>query len=124
MLTPAKKKYLFSIYEIGLQKAIIRSVDIAKAIQISKASVCNMLPVLVEDGLIEKDSDRIIALTDEGEDLAGTLYEIYKVLYRFFRNTFKSSQTSAREDAIACVCNITDENTENMKNYFLVNAAR
>lgn len=37
MLTPAKKKYLFSIYEISLQKAIIRSVDIAKAIQISKA---------------------------------------------------------------------------------------
>ena len=30
-----------------------------------------MLPVLVDDGLIEKDSDRIIALTDEGEALAG-----------------------------------------------------
>ena len=95
MLTPAKKKYLFSIYEIVLQKVIIRSVDIAKVIQISKASVCNMLPVLVDDDLIEKDSDRIIVLTDEGEALAETLYDTYKVLYQFFRDIFKSSQISA-----------------------------
>ena len=40
-----------------------------------------MLPVLVDDGLIEKDSDRIIVLTDEGEALAETLYDTYKVLY-------------------------------------------
>ena len=96
MLTPAKKKYLFSIYEIGLQKVIIRSVDIAKVIQISKASVCNMLPVLVDEGLIEKDSDRIIALAE-------TLYDIYKVLYQFFRDIFKSSQisVSALQDVLS-----------------------
>ena len=124
MLTPAKKKYLFSIYEISLQKAIIRSVDIAKAIQISKASVFNMLAVLVDDGLIEKASDRIIALTEEGQTLAKTLYDLYEVLYSFLINTFESSKASAREDAIACVCNLTDENTENMKSYFLIDTAR
>ena len=124
MLTPTKKKYLFTIYEIGLQKVIIRSVDIAKAIHVSKVSVCNMLPFLVEDGLIEKDPDRIIALTNEGEVLAETLYEIYKVIYKFFIDTFKSSEASAREDAITCVCNLSDENTENMKNYFFVDTAR
>ena len=124
MLTPAKKKYLFSIYEIGLQKAIIRSVDIAKSIRISKASVCNMLPILVEDGLIEKDADRIVALTDEGADIAEAYYSIYKFIYRLLRNKFESSKESAREDAINFVCNLTDENIENMKNCFLVDAAR
>ena len=119
MLSPAKKKYLFSIYEIGLHKAIIRSVDIAKAIQISKASVCNMLVTLADDGLIEKDSERIIALTDKGEQIAKTLYEGYTVMNRFFCTKLKSPQDSAREDAIACVCNITDKNAENMKKYFM-----
>lgn len=50
-------------------------------------------------------------------DIARTLYDIYTALVGFFVNVFKSSQISAREDAIACVCNLTEENTENMKKY-------
>ena len=124
MLTPAKKKYLFTIYEIGLQKAKIRSVDIAKSIRISKASVCNMLPDLVENGLVEKDSDGIVALTYEGEKFGKMLYDGYKSLYGFFCNTLKSSEGCAREDALTIICNLTDENANNMSKCSLVDAAR
>lgn len=124
MLTPAKKKYIFSIYEIGLQKEVVRSVDIANMNGLSKASVCNMLAVLADDGLIEKNSGRSIILSDDGKALAETYYGIYNELYRFLMNTFKCSQISAREDALTCVCNFTDENTENMKKYFFGDTAR
>lgn len=118
MLTPGKKKYLFTIYEISLQKEAVRNVDVANAINISKASVCNMLRTLEEDGMVTIVQGKKVALSSIGGEYAKNLYNVYKLLYCFLIRTFKSSKTSAREDAIACVCNLSDENTENMKNYF------
>lgn len=124
MLTPTKKKYVFSIYEIGLENSAVRSVDIAKAICVSRASVANMLPVLLADGLIQRNADRSILLTNAGTGYAKKLYGRYTTLYQFFKNQLKSTEENARHDAIACICNLTDENTENMIYYLLEDAVR
>ena len=124
MLTPTKKKYLLSIYELEQKKAVVRSVDVARAIHVSKATVSCMLSALADDGLIEKDTYGILELTDKGEKIAEVLSEAYRFIYLFFVKSLKSSHESAKEDAIACVCSLTDENIGNFKDFFAVKAVR
>jgi DtxR family Mn-dependent transcriptional regulator len=123
MLTPAKKKYLFVIYELGLNGDKVRSVDIAKALNIRKASVSNMLPDLIAEGMLERhEDDGSVIFTKRGARFAGEQYVKYLTLYTFFFEKLGSTPDSARHDAVICLCNLTDENTENMTNYILSEA--
>ena len=123
MLAPTKKKYLFIIYELGLKGNKIRSVDIAKALNVKKASISNMLPALMAENLIEKHRDGSVVFTKLGAKLAGELYVQYLTLHTFFLEKLGSSKDSARNDAIVCLCSLTDENAENMTYYILAEAA-
>lgn len=114
MLTPTKKKYLLTIYMLSKKNEKVRSVEIAKRIGVNKASVTTMLPVLEEDGLIERNADRSIGLTGNGEETGKRLYAGYEALRSFFEDKLKSSEENAKNDAVTCICNLTDENTENM----------
>lgn len=119
MLTPTKKKYLFVIYELGQKGAQVRSVDVAKALNVKKASISNMLPSLVEENLIRRQADGSITFTPNGAQYAGGLYLKYITLYQFFSADLGSSPDSARSDAITCLCSLSEENIENMAEYIL-----
>ena len=119
LLTPAKKKYLFRVYEMSLKSGTVRSTDIAMAIGISKASVANMLAVLIEDGLMKRRYDRTIGLTDLGVEFAEKLYQSYMAFHQFFTKNLKSTEDGAREDAMTCICHLTEETTEKMMHYML-----
>jgi DtxR family Mn-dependent transcriptional regulator len=120
MLTPTKKKYLFIIYELGMNGGKVRSVDIANALNIKKASVSSMLPALIDEDLIERhEEDGSVVFTKRGAVFASGLYVKYLTLFTFFREKLGSSEKSARHDAVICLCSLTDENTENMTNYIL-----
>ena len=123
MLTPTQKKYLFIIYELGLNGNKVRSVDIANALKIQKASVSNMLPCLIGKGFVERhEDDGSVVFTKCGAVYAGELYVKYLTLHKFFTDKLGASKESARHDAVVCLCNLTDENTENMTNYILSGA--
>ena len=55
MLSAAKKRYLFAIYELGQTGKPIRSKDIASSLKLKPPSVSKMLNALSEDDLIEKE---------------------------------------------------------------------
>lgn len=124
MLTPAKKRYLLCIYEIGLEGKKVRSVDISNSICISKACVATMLPLLCEDMLIEKKKDRTIELTDKGAIIARRLYKGYVSLINILVSYLNSTEENAKYDAVNCVCNMTDENIENIICYVEGSAVR
>ena len=123
MLTPTKKKYLFIIYELGFKGDKVRSIDIARALNVKKASISNMLPALAAENLIEKCEDGSVVFTESGAKFAGELYVKYLTLHTFFLEKLGSSEESARADSINCLCSLTDENTENITNYILEEAA-
>lgn len=54
---------MFIIYELGNTGQNVRSVDIAKALAVKKASVSLMLPRLIEEGLIERTQNGSITFT-------------------------------------------------------------
>lgn len=69
--------YLEAIYVLQGRSGLVRSVDVARHLGFSKASVCTMLSVLIERGYIEKSDapPYALALTETGSRIAAEVYE-------------------------------------------------
>lgn len=119
MLSPTKRKYIFTIYELGNTGNSVRSTDISNALGVKKASVSLMLPKLIRESLVERTESGGVALTSAGAVLGGELYLKYLALFKLFKEVLKSTDENARRDSICCLCTLTDENTESMTNYVL-----
>lgn len=65
-LTQTHLRYLLAIYDLGRIKTDVGAVEIAKALNISKASVSRMLGILMDRGLIVRERYGKIYLTDTG----------------------------------------------------------
>lgn len=59
-------RYLLTIYELGQQQETVGTADIAKALGYAKASVSNMVTVLMDMGLLERKRYGKIFLTETG----------------------------------------------------------
>ena len=59
---------------------MVRSVDIARHMGVSKPSVCHAVAVLQEGGFLIMDEDHFLHLTEVGKEIAGKIYE----RHRFF----------------------------------------
>lgn len=119
MLSSTKKRYMFIIYELGNKGGIVRSIDVSRALGVKKASVSLMLPNLVQENLIERTQSGGIVFTKAGATFAGELYFKYITMYEFFRNTLGSNHEDARNDAICCLCSMTDENATKLAEYII-----
>ena len=77
MLSAAKKRYLFAIYELGQTGKPIRSKDIASSLKLKPPSVSKMLNALSEDDLIEKEFYGTVTFTQSGAAMANQLYILF-----------------------------------------------
>lgn len=112
MLSCARIKYLFAIYELGAEGNEVRLTDIANILKVKKSSVSKMLTAIAEDKLIEKRGNGTIHFTEEGAKLVNQLYVKYITLNQFFKGHIGSNEEDARKDAIACLCNLSEGNSE------------
>ena len=62
------------------QKGMVRSVDVARHLEVTKPSVCNAVATLRDGGFLTMDSDYLLHLTDVGREVAEQIYE----KHRFF----------------------------------------
>ena len=77
-LSRTKEDCLESIYVLGRSRKIVRSVDVANSLGITKPSVSVMLRSLEEEGYVCKaPSSELfeLTLTEKGQELAEQLYE-------------------------------------------------
>ena len=72
--------YLEAILVLQKQKGMVRSVDVARHLEVTKPSVCNAVATLREGGFLTMDSDYFLHLTDVGREVAEQIYE----KHRFF----------------------------------------
>ena len=56
-ITPSKEDYLERIYDLSLVDENVRSVDVARALNVSRASVNKSIGGLKEDGYIEQEQE-------------------------------------------------------------------
>ena len=106
-LTNAKIKYLLIISKLVETKGEARSVDIAIELGVARPSVCRMLKVLSDMGLIEKLPRQTSKLTQLGWDVSGCYLEQYKRIYPFFRQFANLSAFDAEECALAILGNLS-----------------
>src|SRR3954453_23696446 len=69
-LSEATQEYLESIYwlyESGIDRT---QANLARALRVSQPSASEMLKRLVDDGLVERDDNKLIHFTDRGRDVA------------------------------------------------------
>ena len=67
--------YLESILILQKKLGMVRSVDVARHMDVSKPSVCHAVATLKKGGFLTMDEDRFIHLTDIGREVAETIYE-------------------------------------------------
>jgi Mn-dependent DtxR family transcriptional regulator len=77
--------YLERILELINMKGYARVVDIAQRLQISKASVTNMVQRLDAEGLLKYEKFRGLALTTAGEALAQNITHRHQLLTDFLK---------------------------------------
>ena len=87
------ENYLERILMLSEEKGMVRSVDIAQELSVTKPSVSIAMKNLREDGYILMDKDSLITLTDKGMAIARNIYDRHKAL------RLGVDEATAREDA-------------------------
>ena len=67
--------YLEAILVLKRKKGMVRSIDVARYLGVSKPSVCHAVNTLKDGGFLVMDEDHFLRLTDIGRDVAEKTYE-------------------------------------------------
>ncbi len=109
VFTPSEIRYILAIYELGNAINAVRSVDIANALCISRASVVKMLKSLSNKGIILKPHYGDVMLTDLGVKKANDIYIRYTLIYNYFIKYLKVDADNARKDSVFCLCSLSEQ---------------
>ena len=67
--------YLETILVLQKKLGMVRSVDMARHMEVSKPSVCHAVATLRDGGFLTMDEDHFLHLTDVGREVAERTYE-------------------------------------------------
>ena len=67
--------YLEAILVLQQKQGMVRSVDVARHMDVSKPSVCHAVATLRNGGFLTMDADHFLHLTDIGREVATSIYE-------------------------------------------------
>ena len=73
--TASGEDYLEAILVLQKKLGMVRSVDVARHMEVSKPSVCHAVAILRDSGLLTMDEDHFLHLTDVGREVAEKIYE-------------------------------------------------
>ena len=74
-LRASGEDYLEAILVLHKKMGMVRSVDVARHMEVSKPSVCHAVATLRDGGFLTMDEDRFLHLTDVGREVAEKIYE-------------------------------------------------
>lgn len=74
-LYEAGEYYLEAIIVLQRKMGKVRSVDIARHMEVTKPSVCHAVSVLRDNGFLKMDEEHILHLTEKGRKIAEKIYE-------------------------------------------------
>lgn len=96
----------------------IRSVDVAKHLNVSKPSVNNAICVLKEKGYVTQENYKDIHLTEAGREQAKSVLERHKILRSFLIDILKVEDEQAEIDACKIEHIISEQTFDNLKKYY------
>ena len=106
--------YLEIILVLQKKLGMVRSVDVARHMEVSKPSVCHAVATLRDGGFLMMDEDHFLHLTDVGREVAEQIYE----KHRFFTDRLIEAGVdpeTAERDACRIEHIISDESFDRLK---------
>ena len=93
------ENYLETILMIKEKKGVVRSIDVARALNFSKPSVSRAMGLLRDQGFISMEQGGDIQLTEEGLAKAKSIYARHLFLTAFLQEVTGVSEEMAEENA-------------------------
>lgn len=109
--------YLEAVLVLPKKLSIVRSVDVARHMEVTKPSVCHAVATLKEGGFLTMDEDFSIHLTDLGREIAEQTYE----KHRFFTDLLTEAgvdPVTAEKDACRMEHVISQESFERLRDAY------
>lgn len=109
-LTPSQEDYLETIYVESQKNGCAKVTDIAKLLDVKKASVTGALSNLSEKGLVNYEPYAPVTLTKSGVNAAKKILLRHEVMANFFKNILKLDE----KEAVLNACRMEHVMTEEM----------
>ena len=109
--------YLETILVLQQKHGMVRSVDVARHMEVTKPSVCHAVATLRDGGFLTMDKDFFLHLTDLGREIAEQTYE----KHRFFTDLLTEAgvdPASAERDACRMEHVISQESFERLRDAY------
>lgn len=109
--------YLEAILVLQKKLGMVRSVDVARHLEVTKPSVCHAVATLRDGGVLTMDSDYFLHLTDVGREVAEQIYE----KHRFFTDRLIEASVdpeTAERDACRIEHMISQEAFERLRDAY------
>ena len=106
--------YLEAVLMLQKKNGMVRSVDLARHMEVSKPSVCHAVATLRDGGFLMMDEDHFLHLTDVGREVAEQIYE----KHRFFTDRLIEAgvdPVTAEKDACRMEHVISNESFDRLK---------
>ena len=108
--------YLETILVLQKKFGMVRSVDVARHLDVSKPSVCHAVSTLKEGGFLIMDEDSFLHLTDVGREVAEKTYEKHCFFTRLLVDAGVEPKT-AEQDACRMEHVVSDETVQQICNF-------
>ena len=109
--------YLETILVLQKKRGMVRSVDVARHMEVSKPSVCHAVATLRDGGFLMMDENHFLHLTDVGREVAEQIYE----KHRFFTDRLIEAgvdPVTAEKDACRIEHVISQESFERLRDAY------
>ncbi|MEA5083681.1 MAG: metal-dependent transcriptional regulator [Lachnospiraceae bacterium] len=116
-LSPSKEEYLKAIYRLSEMTQLVRSIEIAEYLGVSKPSVHNAVARLQQEGMVIKPLGGAIQLTEEGRKKGEIITAKFGILRYFLNSCCNVSEPTASADACKMEHIISDESIFALKKY-------
>jgi DtxR family Mn-dependent transcriptional regulator len=116
-VTTSSEDYLEAILLLSEKGSNVRSVDIAKFKQVSRASVNKALGVLKEKGFINQQRYGTVSLTEKGIEVADSVMQRHLMLKSFLTNVLGVKPETAENDACRMEHAISAETMDKLERF-------
>ena len=114
ILHASSEDYLETILILQKKKGMVRSVDVAQHMGVSKPSVCHAETTLKKGGFLTMDEDFSLHLTDVGREVAERTYEKHCFFTRLLVDAGVEPKT-AEQDACRMEHVISENSFQHLK---------
>jgi len=116
-ISASKQDYLETILDFSANSGQVRSIDIARSLNVSRASVNKSLGVLKESGLIEHEHYGDVRLTEKGLKVARQVRARHNTLKSFLADVLGVNPETADADACRMEHAISRETALKLEEY-------